>query len=94
MADRIVVGRPLPGERAARRIPLELVDERGRSGDPLERGASNELEGRARLEHAHRVAGLRREADELDRLVRGDAAADPEQDACHQPTPGSRRQTR
>ena len=36
-----------------------------------------------RLDHADRVPGLRGQADELERLVGGDPAADPEQDARH-----------
>ena len=60
-------------------------------------GADEALGGR-RHQHAHAVAGLGRQAGELERLVGGDAAAHSEQDAGHTrmlrrgdaPSPGAR----
>ena len=78
--ERVVVGRGLAGEGAARGVALELVDEDRRAGQRRERGGADEARARRRLDDPHGVARRRREADELKRLVGGDPAADTEQD--------------
>ncbi len=81
--DRGVPRHVLARIRTSRRVALELFDQDRSPGDPLEGGAADELEARGGLHDAHAVARLDREPGELDRLVRGDAAADAEQDPRH-----------
>ena len=83
VADRVVVGRRLVGERAARRVALELVGQDRRAGQPGERRGADERWLAGRLDDAHRVAGLGGQAHQLERLVGGDPAADAEEDARH-----------
>src|SRR2546423_14723332 len=67
----------------ARRVVLELVHRHRSGGEPLERRPSHEPLAGGRLDHAHRVAGLDREARELDGLVGGDPARYAEEDPGH-----------
>ena len=83
VAERVVVGQRLAGERAARRVALELVDEDRRAGQRGERGGADEARARRRLDDAHGVPGGGRQADELQRLVGGDPTTDAEQDPGH-----------
>ncbi len=86
VAERVVVGRALVGERAAGGVALELVGEDGRAGERREgRGADEPLGGRG-LDDPHGMPGLRRQAHDLERLVGGDPAADAEQDSGQLPS--------
>ena len=59
VGDRVVVGRGLTGERAARGVGLELVHQHRRAGDALEGGAPDEVQAGGRLDHPHGVARRR-----------------------------------
>ncbi len=83
VAERLVRRRRLVGEGAARGVALELADEHRRAGERRERRLADEAPAGGRLHDAHRVPGRGRQAHELERLVRGDAAADAEQDPRH-----------
>src|SRR6218665_2248559 len=79
----MVVGRDIPGERATRRIRLELIHEHGRAGHGLEGRLADEFEARRRLGHPHRGARLRRQAHQLDGLVGRDPTGDSYEQAGH-----------
>ena len=83
VADRLVGRGLLAGERPARGVALELVDEHRRAAQRRERCAPHEATRGGRLHDPHRVTGARRKAHELERLVGGDPAAHPEQDSGH-----------
>ena len=80
-------GSPGKAPRSASRLPLR--DQHGRAGDGGERGRADEARRGLGLDHAHRVARLRREARELERLVGRDPAGDAEEDAGHAPLPSA-----
>jgi hypothetical protein len=86
MAERVVVGWHLVGERAARRVALELAGQDRRAAERRERRRADEPLRGLGLHDAHRVARLRREADDLERLVGGDPAADADQDPGQLPS--------
>jgi hypothetical protein len=81
--QRRVGGRRVAGEGAAQRVGLPLGDEHGRTGDSGERRGPDEPRRRLRLDHAHRMPGLGRQARELQRLVGRDPTGDAEQNAPH-----------
>jgi len=83
MAERLMAGQGLPGERPARGVVLELADEHGRSGQRLKRRRPDKAPARRGLHDPDGVPGPRRQAHELERLVCGDAAAHAEQDSGH-----------
>ena len=85
-----MAGRLVPGEGAARRVLLELVDKHGRAGHALEGRALDEVQARLRLHDAHGMARLDGEPDDLDRLVRRDPAGDAEEDPGHGMLPAAR----
>ena len=72
-----------PGIGAAHRVAGELVRQHGRADDSLERGGADEPLGGRGHRDANPVAGERREARELDRLVGGDSTTHTDQDSCH-----------
>ena len=76
-------GRLLARVGAARGVALELAHEHRRARQRRERSLAHEAPAVRRLHHAHRVARPRRQAHELQRLVRGDPAADTQEDARH-----------
>ena len=83
MAERLVRRGGFSREGAARGVALELAAQHRRPGQRLERGGADEPPARGRLHDAHRMPGGGRQADQLERLVRGDAAAHAEQDSGH-----------
>jgi hypothetical protein len=83
MAERLVRRERLAGERATRGIALELVDQHRSAGQRRERSLADEPPARGRLYDTHGVPGGGRQTHQLERLVRGDAAADAEQDSGH-----------
>ncbi len=83
MAERLVRRRRLAGKGAARGVALELAHQHRRAGERGERRLADEPPAGGRLHHAHLMSGGSGQAHELERLVRGDAAAHAEQDSCH-----------
>ena len=72
-----------PGKAPRAGSRWNSLDEHRRPGQRGERGGADEAAAGGRLHDAHGVAGAGRQADELERLVRGDPAADAEQYARH-----------
>jgi hypothetical protein len=68
---------------SAGRVTLELVGEYGGADDSLEGRGADEATGGRRHHHTDAVPGLGREARQLERLVGGNPAADPEEDPAH-----------
>src|SRR5205085_2803957 len=83
VAERIVRRQRLARECAACGIALELAREHRRARERGQRGGPDEAPRSGRLERPQRVPGRGRKADELERLIGGDAAAHAEQDPRH-----------
>ena len=73
----------LAGEGAAHRVALELGGEHGRADDPLEGGGADEAAGVLGHQDPDAVAGQRRQARELERLVGRYPSADTQQQPGH-----------
>ena len=78
-----MLGKGLARIGAPRRVGLELVHQHRRPGDPFEGRAAHELEAALGLDHAHGMARLGGEPDQLDGLVGGYPAGDSDQDPRH-----------
>jgi hypothetical protein len=83
VAERLVQGRLLIGERPPRRIVLVFIDEHRCAAQRGEGRLADEAQAGRRLHHAQRMARGGGQAHELKRLVRGDASADTQEDAGH-----------